>query len=63
MPVKDDLLWNPINKITKNNTEVTSETQKVSFIGSTPYKVNKNSDGDSSLLPLIFKKFSNMPLF
>ena len=44
MPFKNDLLWSPINKMTENNTKVTSKTRKVGFIGSTPYKVNKKSD-------------------
>jgi len=44
-------LWGPpnkkfvwIDKMTENSTEVTSEIQKVSFIGSTPYKIGKKSD-------------------
>ena len=44
MPFKNDLLWSPINKMTENNTEVTSKTREVGFIGSTPYKVNKKFD-------------------
>ena len=28
----------------ENNTEMTSDTQKVGFISSTPYKIGKKSD-------------------
>ena len=36
--------------MTKNSTKVTSETQKVGFIGSMPYKIGQNSDKKSTLL-------------
>ena len=30
--------------MTENSTELTSETQKISFIDSTSYKINQNFD-------------------
>ena len=36
--------------MTKNSTKVTSETQKVAFIGSTPYKIGQNFDKKLILL-------------
>ena len=39
--------------MTKNNTKVTSETQKVDFNGSTPYKIGQKFDKKLTNLTLL----------